>query len=72
MAQTSLFDRIFSLKMLHGLFFTFSWSQMIGRTFVTNPATSFSGCFTYPAYKTAIPSTVYPVDSVSTPAFPMK
>ncbi len=45
---------------------------MIGRAFVTNPATSFSGCFAYPAYKTVIPSTVYPVDSVSTPSFPMK
>ena len=72
LAQKSFFERVFSLKMLHGFAFAFSWSQMLGRSFVTNPATSFSGCFTYPAYKTPNPSTVYALDSLATPAFPMK
>lgn len=58
--------------MLHGFFFTFSWSQMLGRTLVTNPFNSFSGCWTYPAYKSDVMSqTAFAIDSVSTPAFPM-
>lgn len=61
------------MKMLHGILFSFSWAQMLGRTMVTNPFTSFSGCWTYPAYKTGIPGApVYPIDSISSPAFPMK
>jgi hypothetical protein len=40
LAQKSFFERVFSLKMLHGFAFAFSWSQMLGRSFVTNPATS--------------------------------
>lgn len=66
-------ERFFSTKMLHGIMFTFSWAQMVGRIFVTNPFNSFSGCWTYPAYKTlAQTPQVYPIDSVSTPPFPMK
>lgn len=58
--------------MLHGLFFTFSWSQMLGRTIVTNPFNSFSGCWTYPAYKTSVMTqTAFAIDSVSSPGFPM-
>lgn len=50
--------------MLHGLLFAFSWAQMIGRVFVTNPGTSFHGCWTYPAYKPMSPTlNVYPLDS---------
>lgn len=44
-------ERFFSWRMLHGLLMTFSWCQMLGRTMVTNPFTSFYGCWTYPAYK---------------------
>lgn len=66
-------ERIFSFRMLHGILMTFSWSQMVGRTFVTNPFKSFHGCWTYPAYKSMIlNSPVYPVDGVSNPPFPMK
>jgi hypothetical protein len=61
--------------MLHGLLFTFSWSQMLGRTIVTNPFNSFSGCWTYPAYKPIDYSSsqplLSPLDKVSTPPFPM-
>ncbi len=61
------------MKMLHGIMFAFSWAQMVGRIFVTNPFTSFSGCWTYPAYKSLSQSSqVYAIDSVSTPPFPMK
>ena len=57
--------------MLHGLLMTFSWTQMLGRTMVTNPFTSFSsGCWTYPAYKNIDGPTIA-VDSKASPAFPM-
>jgi hypothetical protein len=66
-------ERFFSLRMLHGLLLTFSWAQMVGRIFVTNPFTSWNGCWSYPAYKTLEANAqVYPLDSVSTPPFPMK
>lgn len=52
---------------------SFSWYQLAGRLMVTNPFTSFNGCWTYPAYKSgAMSEMVYPVDGVSTPAFPME
>lgn len=44
-------QRLFSLKALHGALMTFSWCQIVGRLFVTNPSTSWHGCWTYPAYK---------------------
>lgn len=34
-------ERLFSAKMVHGLLMTFSWAQMLGRTMVTNPFTTF-------------------------------
>ena len=59
--------------MLHGLLLTFSWCQMLGRTMVTNPFTTFHGCWTYPAYKSqSLENKVYAVDSVATPPFPME
>lgn len=71
--KKSFGDRFFSLRMLHGLLLSFSWAQMVGRIFVTNPFTSFNGCWTYPAYKTLDKTAVvYAVDGVSTPPFPMK
>lgn len=46
---------------------------MVGRIFVTNPFSSWNGCWSYPAYKSlSMGSTVHAVDSVSTPPFPMK
>lgn len=66
-------ERLFSYKTLHGMFMSFSWYQLAGRMMVTNPFTSFNGCWSYPAYKTeAMSGMVYPVDGVSTPAFPME
>lgn len=51
---------------------SFSWYQMAGRLMVTNPFTSWQGCWTYPAYKSDVMmDKVFPVDRVSTPAFPM-
>lgn len=45
---------------------TFSWSQMVGRILVTNPAKGFHGCWTYPAYKNLDGNgVVYPVDEIS-------
>lgn len=69
--KKSFSERLFSWRMLHGVMMTFSWCQMVGRTMVTNPFTSFQGCWTYPAYK-SISGEVFAVDSKSTPAFPME
>ena len=63
-------ERVLSWRMLHGVAMTFSWCQMVGRTFVTNPFTSFKGCWTYPAYK-SMDGSVVAVDSLSDPPFPM-
>ncbi len=58
--------------MLHGLLMSFSWYQMAGRLMVTNPF-KYPGCWTYPAYKSPeLTGKVFPVDSMSTPAFPMQ
>lgn len=44
-------SRFLSLKSAHGFLMTLAWWQMAGRAFVTNPATDFKGCYTYPAIK---------------------
>lgn len=70
--SSTFFQRMFSLRMLHGILMTFSWSQIVGRTFVTNPFKSFHGCWTYPAYKSLEMNDIQAVDGVSTPGFAMK
>lgn len=71
--KKTFMERFFSLRMLHGIFMTFSWAQMVGRIFVTNPFTSWGGCWSYPAYKSIDMATpVQAVDSISSPPFPMK
>ncbi len=47
----SFAERFFSLKALHGLTMACSWYMMFGRAIVTNPATQWQGCWTYPALK---------------------
>lgn len=44
-------QRLFSLKAAHGYLMTLGWFMMAGRLLVTNPATSWNGCWTYPAIK---------------------
>lgn len=44
-------QRFFSLKAAHGYLMTLSWFMMAGRLLVTNPATAWNGCWTYPAIK---------------------
>ena len=47
----SWFQRLFSLKAVHGYFMTLAWYQMAGRAMVVNPFDGFRGCFAYPVYK---------------------
>ena len=66
-------ERLFSWRMLHGVLMTFSWCQMVGRIGVTNPFTSWKGCWSYPAYKSsAMSAELFAVDSQSSPPFPME
>eukprot|EP00698_Gefionella_okellyi_P004175 TRINITY_DN13894_c0_g1_i1.p1 TRINITY_DN13894_c0_g1~~TRINITY_DN13894_c0_g1_i1.p1 ORF type:complete len:317 (-),score=55.30 TRINITY_DN13894_c0_g1_i1:1017-1967(-) len=66
----SFVQRLFSLKALHGIMFAFSWAQMLGRTVVTNPGRSWSGCWSYPAYKSVTGQAVF-VESIDPSYFPM-
>jgi len=45
------YNRLLSLKAIHGYFMTLAWYQMAGRAGVTNPFDSWDHCYVYPVYK---------------------
>merc|ERR1711934_656869 len=45
------YERLFSLKALHGYLMTLAWYQMAGRAGVTNPFNSWEHCYVYPVCK---------------------
>eukprot|EP01129_Flabellula_baltica_P008126 TRINITY_DN31_c0_g1_i1.p1 TRINITY_DN31_c0_g1~~TRINITY_DN31_c0_g1_i1.p1 ORF type:complete len:258 (+),score=29.76 TRINITY_DN31_c0_g1_i1:53-826(+) len=47
--KQTYWQRVLSLKTLHGVLMTLCWYQLAGRTAVTNPFSSWHGCETYPA-----------------------
>ncbi|KAJ3326269.1 25S rRNA (adenine645-N1)-methyltransferase [Boothiomyces sp. JEL0866] len=49
-ANRTPFERIVSLKTLHGCLMLVSWLNVAGRLMITNPAAKFE-CYAYPAYK---------------------
>jgi hypothetical protein len=49
-ARKTFYERLFSLKTLHGVLMFTSWINIAGRVFVTPINYDFE-CFTYPAYK---------------------
>jgi len=51
-APRTWFQRLFSLKALHGYMMTVAFYQMAGRAMVTNPVESWEGCWAYPVDKT--------------------
>lgn len=50
--RTTLRSRFLTWKALHGIAMSYAWFTMTGRSFVTNPVTSWEGCWSYPVRKT--------------------